>query len=333
MSPRANLPIHIRKIDLFRLAIFIFALFTCSFIFPTGSTSPKESSGLLPQDPGTRRSVILISWSGVGFRPLAKLLDEGRLPNLKSLIEEGSIAKIKVVGHKTEGAPGHAEMLTGYPPSVTGISSALSLKKVPTGLTIPERLKTLLGSNMKIVVVLGAVVPKRNGIASVSRDWLGDEIVLSPDIVTRVLRLRRRKAEEVGRLAGKYLSQIDGERCFGFIHFVDPDVAGHKFGEGSTQYLDAVVTLDVELGRIRKTLGELGMDKRTIIIVTSDHGFDEGKREHKHADGVFIASNLPSKLKDGTQGDLAPTIYELLGIDWKEFSPPLPGRSLLRGGR
>ena len=96
--------------------------------------------------------------------------------------------------------------------------------------------------------------------------------------------------------------------------------------------------MDGCVGRVYDTLRELGLDKNTIVVYTSDHGEMAGAHRMwtKHnmfepSVGVPLLISLPDRLPRGTskgelieQIDLFPTLAELCG-----YAPPkeIPGRS------
>jgi len=139
---------------------------------------------------------------------------------------------------------------------------------------------------------------------------------------------KARSADEVGRLALDSLDQYGRGRFFAFFHFSDPDHAGHKHGENSREYSDAIIAADRWLGRIVEKLKELGIYEDTRIYVTSDHGFDEGKTTHSMAPYVFLAINDPEIKRRGDQRDIVPTILMRMGVDVSKINPPLLGRLL-----
>lgn len=57
-----------------------------------------------------------------------------------------------------------------------------------------------------------------------------------------------------------------------FIHFGEPDGAGHGRGWMSRSYLDAILKVDTAIGKILDTLRASGELPNTAIIVTADHG-------------------------------------------------------------
>lgn len=57
-----------------------------------------------------------------------------------------------------------------------------------------------------------------------------------------------------------------------FVHYPDPDAAGHAAGWGSAQYLAALATCDRGIGILRLAVEQAGRADRTLLIVTADHG-------------------------------------------------------------
>jgi len=57
-----------------------------------------------------------------------------------------------------------------------------------------------------------------------------------------------------------------------FVHFGEPDAAGHGRGWMSRTYLDAVLKVDQAIGSILDTLRSTGELSTTAILVTADHG-------------------------------------------------------------
>lgn len=57
-----------------------------------------------------------------------------------------------------------------------------------------------------------------------------------------------------------------------FLHFCDPDSAGHRYGWMTDQYLEASRAADRCLDRIIDTIEKSGRKERTLLLVTADHG-------------------------------------------------------------
>lgn len=139
---------------------------------------------------------------------------------------------------------------------------------------------------------------------------------------------KARDATVVGPLALGYLDKYGKDRFFMFFHFSDPDSKGHKSGENSQQETDAYILCDKWLGEVVSKLKSQGIYDKTLVYVTSDHGFDEGAKSHKNAPYTFLASNDKNVTKNGNQKDIVPTILAEMGVDSAKFEPKLPGKSL-----
>ena len=81
------------------------------------------ASAFKPSTPPRQRSAILISWDGALREHINDSLKRSQMPNLAQLIKEGRMVDIEGLGHVTDTRSGHAQMLTGYDPNVTGVSS------------------------------------------------------------------------------------------------------------------------------------------------------------------------------------------------------------------
>jgi len=77
----------------------------------------------------------------------------------------------------------------------------------------------------------------------------------------------------------------------------------------------------------------LGIDGRTRVYVTTDHGFDEGSRTHNNAPATWFVTNdtgaSAPQGEDADQKDIAPTLLARFGVDLSTLVPALPGHSLL----
>ncbi len=63
------------------------------------------------------------------------------------------------------------------------------------------------------------------------------------------------------------------------MDWLAPDTAGHGFGYRSKEYLDAIVMSDRETQRIVEFLERTDLFSKTILVVTTDHGFAEHDHE------------------------------------------------------
>jgi hypothetical protein len=89
----------------------------------------------------------------VQYEHLKECLSRKELPNLQKIIDSGSFISMWVY-HVTDTKAGHSEMLSGYPPEVTGVYSNSNFKPVPDGYSIFSRLETAYGDDNIITVML-----------------------------------------------------------------------------------------------------------------------------------------------------------------------------------
>ncbi len=134
--------------------------------------------------------------------------------------------------------------------------------------------------------------------------------------------------EKVGTLALKMLEKYKDKPFFFFVHFAEVDSNGHRHGENSKAYNDALISNDTWTGKIVDKLKALGLYDKTLVYVTADHGFDEGAKKHSYAPYVFLGTNDPKVKRAGMRQDVAPTILARFGLDLGEIDPKLSGESL-----
>jgi arylsulfatase A-like enzyme len=134
--------------------------------------------------------------------------------------------------------------------------------------------------------------------------------------------------QKVGTRTIELLEKYKDKPFFFFVHFAEVDAKGHKFGENSKEYNDALISDDQWTGRIIEKLKELGLYDKTLVYVTADHGFNEGTKGHPYAPYVTLATNDPKVKRDGMRQDIAPTILARFGLDLSRLSPALDGEPL-----
>ncbi len=270
---------------------------------------------------GTRpRNVLLIGWDGVQRNHLKEALGRGEMPNLDRLAAEGALVAVDIL-RTTDTKAGWSQILTGLEPETTGIFSNRDLQSIPPGLTIFERLERHFGTDNIATVALIA-----KGEADLGDDPGASYANAAPVMDAFVNGLGSN--DFVGAAAVRYLEAYRNRPFFFFVHFGDADRAGHLYGENSNEYNDALLSCDGWLGNLVRTLKNLGLYRDTLIYITSDHGFDEGQRNHLDAPYVFLATNDPRVTRRGGREDIAPTILDRLGLDLGTLAPPLWGRPL-----
>jgi predicted AlkP superfamily pyrophosphatase or phosphodiesterase len=264
------------------------------------------------------QSLVVMGWDGAGLTNVRPLMEQGRLPNLKSIIDSGGcgLMHIEPLG-MTCTVPNWTNLWTGMTYDQTGVLENAIWEKVYYSDTLPNRLQE-----------------KGNKVGwLVAKAFLGNDPKVTPisGIANHADFYDLQFAREVG---DSYIDTLTNEALtflktysdnyILFFH-VDPDIYGHRSGENSKRYLHEFERADAALGQILPYVKN--------IIVVSDHGFDEGTHDHTNAPDNFLVTNLPLKSfyctgeTTGTMRDLANTI-----LDWFNLAIPkrCRGKSLLQ---
>jgi len=314
----------VRYLPAFRKEVFTLKKYLC-FLFVFSLLLAVLASYAAP----VPINVVLIGWDGAQRAHVKEALARGELPNLKRLAGEGTMVDIDIKG-VTDTKAGWAQILTGCYPEITGVYSNRRFRPIPEGYTVFERLRIVYGpENIKTLAVIG----KKNHIGKGGPDpgnqnnRYGEPYYVTKDHVD-LFQNNLGDNEHVGNRALEVIGQNQGKPFFIFIHFADVDRNGHKHGENSKEYNDALISCDMWTGKILQKLKELKLSDRTLVYVTADHGFDEGMKSHKDAPYVFLATNDKKVKGPGHREDIIPTILKSYGVDLKKLSPPLSGHPL-----
>ena len=144
------------------------------------------------------------------------------------------------------------------------------------------------------------------------------------------------RCSRVTKLAIPYLQQA--EPGVVFLHFSDPDNAGHQFGWMSDEYLAAVKRADYCVGQVMEALQAHPRLERTLLVLTSDHG----GHGHDHAAPIPPDTHIPWVAWGGaaarstrvkrlvTTTDTAATILYALGLP---MPPDIEGKPVLEALR
>lgn len=299
------------------------------------------------------RNVVLIGWDGTDRGTLINLLEAGKLPNLKKIMQAGSFVETEITTGKTETKPGWAEILTGYSSQTVGvISNRVEYKPIPKGYTIFEKLKKqgiltifLAGKRSN----LGALGPHSIWVNGPRDSWdleevwskdvpppKADELIKhegQPYALTKesldVYQNGLGKGEAVIKKALECIKQFRNSRFFLFAHFEEPDEQGHVYGGYSDEYKQAILKDDLWLGKIISELKNCGIYEKTLIYVVNDHGFDINGRQHKYEPHTFLVTNDSKVIqKTGDRKDITPTLLSRYGFDLNKISPALEGHPL-----
>jgi predicted AlkP superfamily pyrophosphatase or phosphodiesterase len=201
-------------------------------------------------------------------------IQQSRMPVLERLVAEGAHTWTANTIFPSTTLPGHTSMLTGVGPEkhhilwnswvptngMVGVPTVFSEAK-RAGFTTAmfvgkEKFRHLLRTNS---------VDEFNYHNSVAR-----KVVKSDSGVGKVKKEGTVLGDQVVRDAAAYIVQHKPNLCF--IHFADPDVAGHKYGWGSTKQLKSFAQADADLDVVLKAIREAGIADESVVIVSADHG-------------------------------------------------------------
>lgn len=308
-------------------------------------------------------NIIIIGWDGTQRDHLKEMIQRNELPNLMALVREGTLVDIDVINGATDTKAGWAQILTGYFCEKTGVYNNRNYQPIPAGYTLFERVEQYFGTDTietRAVIGKGGNVGADSSKKIPFKRWqqrmgkqkqidqkqFGKGGIKKQDIITENgkrfvitpaepffnakkstdLFINRLKTNEaVGTQAIKSLDECKDQHFLFFIHFAEPDPSGHRYSENSLQYTDAIKSDDLWTGKIIDRIKELGIYERTMIYITSDHGFDEGLQSHRYAPYVFLATNDRLINRNGTREDIAPTVLKRMGLDLSTIEPKLDG--------
>jgi Type I phosphodiesterase / nucleotide pyrophosphatase len=289
------------------------------------------------EDPPCERgdfNVIIVGWDGVQRDHFNECLNReipecsNGLPHVTEL-SNGVFWNNTTTSGFTATKPGWAQIISGYDAEVMGIISNKEFRPLPEGYSIFEKVEAFHGEENLVTIFLAGKFGNTGGGCSPL-----DEEQSQPYCKTKqhldYFENGLFTEAMVGEKALALIEQYKDERLLALIHFAQPDDIGHVCGENCPVYSSSIVGLDAWLGRIVDRLRDLGIYEKTFLYVTSDHGFDEGKWNHRNAPYTIMATNDRSVMRSGDRKDIAPTILERFGIPRKADGalPPVDGYSL-----
>jgi hypothetical protein len=235
---------------------------------------------------GVAEYVIHISVDGLGSKYLQALLDEGQLPNFKRLQAEGAWThNARTDFDYTITLPNHTCMITGRPVKDKAASpSAIAghnwvINTDPGDKTIhgnrhdyvkstfdvahDNGLRTCMFASKSKFVLYDQSYDARNG----APDTIG------PDNGRDKIDLYVKDGNSA-TMTDRFVAEMTREPFqYSFVHFHDPDTAGHARTWGSKQYNDAVKAVDGYLGKILELVtSDDRFRGKTAIILSADHG-------------------------------------------------------------
>jgi len=242
-----------------RPTIMRFILSTLSVVFALGffaNAAPRAEHVFIISIDGGKPAVIA----------------ESEAPTLKKIAAEGAVTWQASTIFPSITLPSHTSMLTGVGPDKHQIlwNSYTPIKgfvKVPTVFSL------LKAADSKAIT--GMFVGK----VKFRHLWLKDSLDVfdfggpqTRDPVAGTLEIEKDKkpSQMVAKQAAAWIKETKPRLTF--IHFADPDTAGHKSGWGSPEQKEALKVTDQALWQVWQAIKEAGIADSSVMLVTADHG-------------------------------------------------------------
>jgi predicted AlkP superfamily pyrophosphatase or phosphodiesterase len=213
--------------------------------------------------------VFIISFDG--GKPA--VIAESEMPVIKKLAAEGAVTWSASTIFPSKTLPSHTSMLTGVGPDKHQVlwnnyEPIRGKVKVPTVFTVAREHDKTFGTAMfpgkaKFIHLFqpGSLdVFDFNGPMEDNKALPGTEEIEKAIV----------PAQSVAKAASAYI--VSKKPNLTFIHFPDPDSAGHKSGWGSPQQKEAFKVSDQALGQIVKAIEQAGIADSSVMIISADHG-------------------------------------------------------------
>jgi hypothetical protein len=227
---------------------------------PTTATAPVPVVTPIEPAPTYPERVIILSIDGL--RP--DIIDDLRAPRLARLIREGAVARRAETIPQSDTLPSHASMLSGFGAKAHGLwwnsfDESKGYIHVPTIFSIAR------ANDRSSAMFVGK--PKLRHIAK-------------PGTVDHF----ERSSYLCGGVAKKAAAYFVAKQPdLLFVHFSNPDDAGHAKGWMSPEYEEAVRQSDRCLERFLATVDGSPLGASTLLIVTADHGGHHRKHSGGHS--------------------------------------------------
>jgi predicted AlkP superfamily pyrophosphatase or phosphodiesterase len=223
-----------------------------------------------------------------GGKPAA--IGQSAMPVLKRLAAEGAYTWDATTIFPSITLPSHTSMLTGVTPEKHHILwNSWKPRKGVVGVP------TIFAEAKKAGFSTAMFVGKEK-FRHLLQPGTVDEFEFGPNPVVQngapIVKTASAKtpstfpARIVALTAARYIVERKPNLCF--IHFPDPDTAGHKHGWGSPQQLKALADVDAALGEVLQAIDSAGIQQDSVLIITADHGGHRRTHGSKRPEDMHI---------------------------------------------
>ena len=212
------------------------------------------------------RHVVLIGVDGLSPRGIL----ETDTPHLRALVQRGAHTWHARAVMPTSSSPNWASMIMGAGPEQHGVTSN---DWQPDKFDIAPVVK---GPRGIFPTIYGALREQRpDAMIGIFHDWKDYARLVERDMVDAIEHPINDGKTDMGarQTMAAAIKFLDGKRpTFLFVHLDHVDHAGHQIGWFTEEYFAAVRVADKLIGDMVAAIKQAGLEKDTIILVTSDHG-------------------------------------------------------------
>lgn len=254
------------------------------------------------QRPATGNHVVIITLDG--FPGWA--LDDPYLPvpTLRSLAARGAIAAGMRPVNPTVTWPNHTAIVTGVTPAKHGVLFNGTLVRDPG---VPPRVEPWRAKKDMVHVPTLYDAVHDQGLTTAQVDWVAISNAASidwefperperpetkPAIVGEMIKKGAIAQKDVAAFASQNIVWRDEVWTVAAIHILREhhpnlllfhllalDSMQHRYGPRTPAAMVTMAHLDSQIGRLVKTLDDIGMTARTTVFIVSDHGFKAVKKQ------------------------------------------------------
>jgi predicted AlkP superfamily pyrophosphatase or phosphodiesterase len=216
------------------------------------------------------RHVFIISIDG--GKPAA--ISRSEMPVLQKLAAEGASTWVAQTIYPSITLPSHTSMLTGVGPEKHHI--LWNTWRPRAGVVqVPTIFGEALHQGLSTAMFVGKEKFRHLAQPGTVSEFDFDRADATEYASSTLLQLLGMKsvtvpARIVGQRAASYILRERPALCF--IHFTDTDDAGHRYGWGSPQQLQAFASVDAALGEVLHSIEQAGIAEESVLIITADHG-------------------------------------------------------------
>jgi arylsulfatase A-like enzyme len=216
------------------------------------TSAPSDRTPLAPLAKPSAKppadAVVLVSIDGL--RPDVIAPD---MKALHRLFLQGSSARVARTINKSATLPSHASMVSGVDSTEHGIDFN-AYKPEHSNITKPTVFSVAHAAGLPTYMFVGKAKLKH--------------LLSKPSDAE--LKVAGIHCKRLVKEATPQLQQL--KRGLVFLHFADPDSAGHRSGWMGDEYVAAAYAANACLETVMNVIEESGRMERTLLLVTSDHG-------------------------------------------------------------